>query len=137
VRNMLSITCTRVTGMSPRLLKTAPFTKVRAMAIPPPDVVRSLEFYYNDGNAVFRCVFSPLPPERRPNDVTRISRSQMFYTDSISRFSHQDSNYLAECSSWRVVRPAGEGTDDSHPIQVENGVLPVEDFEALLRTYMT
>ena len=102
---------------------------------PPVGFVRSLEFYFDDGNVVFEV--------RVPSSfLTRISSSHIHLQVSgilyclhksilASRLDLFGGMFLLP--KWESQHTPSDGLDDGHPIQIESGVAIREDFEALLK----
>ena len=103
---------------------------------PPIGFVRSLEFYFDDGNIVFEvCTHSSALLTCISSSHVHLQVSGILYRlhKSIlaSRLDLFGGMFLLP--KWKSQHPPGDGLDDSHPIRIESGVAVRRDFEALLK----
>jgi len=102
---------------------------------PPAEPVKSLEFYYKDGNVVFEVRTLPSLITEISSPHVRLQVSNVLY-----RLHKSVLTTRLDLFGGMFLLPNGksqhnptDGLDDSHPIRIERGVAVREDFEALLK----
>ena len=101
------------------------------MTTPPIDPVRSLEFYYDDGNIVFQV--RTTSPYHNIRSHSHLQVSNILYRLHKSILTSRLELFGGMFQLDDHPQHLNEGADDLHPIRLENGVAVREDFEALLK----
>ena len=105
-----------------------------ASTSPTVEAVRSLEFYYGDGNVVFEvCAPSPL------NCQDLITSRHLQVSNVLYQLHKSILTLRLDLFGGIFLLPNGrsqpgnDGLDNGSPIQIQDGVAVWEDFKALLR----